>query len=155
MILRSFCVVVQWKWIQLVSMRLWVRFLASLSMLRIWHCRELWCRSRCLDPELLWCRPAAIALIGPLAWEPPYAVGVALKSKKRNWSLVFKLMGEKVWQTPTNVLGNSNIQRFNMTSTKFISWKCQLMCITRLHFFSIHISIPIILCCLIILVLKF
>ena len=24
----------------------------------------------------LWCRPAAAALIRPLAWEPPYAAGV-------------------------------------------------------------------------------
>ena len=30
----------------------------------------------------LWCRPAATALTGPLAWEPPYAVGVALKGQK-------------------------------------------------------------------------
>jgi len=30
----------------------------------------------------LWCRPAAIALIRPLAWELPYAVGVALKDKR-------------------------------------------------------------------------
>ena len=35
------------------------------------------------DPELLWlcCRPAAVALIQPLAWEIPFAAGVALKSK--------------------------------------------------------------------------
>ena len=26
----------------------------------------------------LWCRPAAAAPIRPLAWEPPYAAGVAL-----------------------------------------------------------------------------
>ena len=26
----------------------------------------------------LWCRPAAAALIQPLAWELPYAMGVAL-----------------------------------------------------------------------------
>ena len=34
-----------------------------------------------LDLELLWLwhRPAAIAPIGPLAWELPYVVGVALK----------------------------------------------------------------------------
>ena len=33
------------------------------------------------DPELLWLwyRPEAAALIRPLAWEPPYAAGVALK----------------------------------------------------------------------------
>ena len=37
------------------------------------------------DPELLWLwrRPAAVALIGPLAWEPPYDVGVALEKTKR------------------------------------------------------------------------
>ena len=31
----------------------------------------------------LWCRPVATAQIGPLAWEPPYATGVTLKSKKK------------------------------------------------------------------------
>ena len=38
-----------------------------------------------LDPALLWlwCKPAATAPIGPLAWEPPYAVGVALEQAKR------------------------------------------------------------------------
>ena len=37
------------------------------------------------DPELLWlwCRPAAIAPIRPLAWEPPYAAGRALEMAKR------------------------------------------------------------------------
>ena len=30
----------------------------------------------------LWCRPAAIAPIRPLAWEPPYATGAALKRQK-------------------------------------------------------------------------
>ena len=31
----------------------------------------------------LWCRPAAAALIQPLAWESPYAEGVALREKKK------------------------------------------------------------------------
>ena len=37
------------------------------------------------DPTLLWLwrRPAATAPIRPLAWEPPYAVGVALENTKR------------------------------------------------------------------------
>ena len=37
-----------------------------------------------LDPTFLWlwCRPAATAPSAP-AWEPPYAVGAALKSKKK------------------------------------------------------------------------
>ena len=29
----------------------------------------------------LWCRLAAVALTGPLAWELPYAVAAALKNK--------------------------------------------------------------------------
>ena len=31
----------------------------------------------------LWFRPAAIALIQPLAWELPYAMGAALKKEKK------------------------------------------------------------------------
>ena len=38
---------------------------------------------RGLDPALLWLWPAAVAPIQPLAWETPYALGVALKSKKK------------------------------------------------------------------------
>ena len=36
------------------------------------------------DLALLWLRrrPAAVALIRPLAWDPPYAAGVALKCKQ-------------------------------------------------------------------------
>ena len=39
------------------------------------------------DPALLWPwhRPAAIALIQSLAWELPYAVGAALKKRKKNY----------------------------------------------------------------------
>ena len=60
------------------SMRLEVRSLASLSGLRIQHCRR-----RGSDLELwLWCRLAAVALISPLAWETPYAMGAAIKRKK-------------------------------------------------------------------------
>ena len=46
---------------------------------------------RCFsDPALqwLWRRLAATAPIGPLAWEPPHAAGVALeKEKKKKWDL--------------------------------------------------------------------
>ena len=44
-------------------------------------------------PELLWLwhGPAATALIGPLAWKPPYALGVALeKTKKKKKKLPFQ-----------------------------------------------------------------
>ena len=40
-------------------------------------------RRRSLDVALLWLWPAAIALIQPLAWEPPYAAGMAPKKKKK------------------------------------------------------------------------
>ena len=35
------------------------------------------------DLVWLWCRPVAVALIGPLAWEPPYAASTVLKSQKK------------------------------------------------------------------------
>ena len=40
----------------------------------------------------LWCRPATVVLIGPLAWDPPYASGVALKKKKVKVTLSFWTM---------------------------------------------------------------
>ena len=55
-------VVVQQKRTQLGTMRLWVRSPASLSVLRIWCCCELWCR-HCSDPAWLWRRPVATAPI--------------------------------------------------------------------------------------------
>ena len=45
---------------------------------------------RGVDPVLLWHRPAAVAPVGPLAWEPLYATGVALKEpKKKNVNIIF------------------------------------------------------------------
>ena len=78
-------IVAQQKWIRLGTMRLWVPSLALLRELRIRPCRELWCSCRRSDPVLLWlwCRPAAVALIWPLVWGPPYAVGAALKKKNK------------------------------------------------------------------------
>ena len=59
-------------------MRMWVRSLALLSGVRIWLC----CCRHGWDPALPWRRRAATDPIGPLAWEAPYVVGVALKDKK-------------------------------------------------------------------------
>ena len=41
--------------------------------------------SRGLDPTMLWLlrAPKAVAWIQPLAWEPPYALGAALKKQKK------------------------------------------------------------------------
>ena len=55
-------------------MRMQVGSLALLCGLRIQRCHELWCR---LQTQL-----AATAQIGPLAWEAPYAMGVALERQK-------------------------------------------------------------------------
>ena len=60
------------------------------------------------DPELLWLwrRPAAIAPIRPLAWEPPYAVGAALekakrqKNKKKNKKNMLSLFMRKITLKP-------------------------------------------------------
>ena len=70
-------------------MRTWVRTLASLSGIRIQLCHELdpYSVARRLGSDLtllwLWCRPAAVAPIQPLAWGLPYAIGVALKKEKK------------------------------------------------------------------------
>ena len=44
-----------------------------------------------MDPVLLglWCRPVDVALIQPLAWEPPYAAGVGLKRPKKQVIITF------------------------------------------------------------------
>ena len=44
---------------------------------------------RCLDLALLWMwrRPAAVASVGPLVWEPPYTASAALKSKNKQTRL--------------------------------------------------------------------
>ena len=93
-------IVVQQKWIWLGTMRLQVQFLAPLSELRIRRCHVHGVGHRWgLDPMWLWCRLAAIALIRSLAWELPYAVGVALKRQKsknkkkflnKTWNCKFK-----------------------------------------------------------------
>ena len=38
----------------------------------------------------LWHRPVAIALIQPLAWEPPYATGAAQEKKKKSRFLMIE-----------------------------------------------------------------
>ena len=78
-------IMVQQKQIWLGTMKLQVQSLALLSSLRIQCCHELWCRWQTRLRSGIawhWSRLAAVALIAPLAWEPPYAMGMALKGKK-------------------------------------------------------------------------
>ena len=68
-------------------MRMQVPSLALHSGLGIWPCHELWCRLQTwlgspVAVAVVY-RLAAVAPIQPLTWELPYAVGVALKEKKK------------------------------------------------------------------------
>ena len=72
---------VRWKRIQVASMRMRVPSPASLS--GVVSCGVGHRLGSDLARLWLWHRLAAAALIRPLAWEPPYATGRALKSKKK------------------------------------------------------------------------
>ena len=52
----------------------------------------------------LWCRPAATAPIGPLAWEPPCVMGVALKRGEKNL-VILKMGVPSMAQWLTNLTG--------------------------------------------------
>ena len=60
------------------------------------------------DPTLLslWRRPVSTALIRPLAWEPPYAAGAALKDKKTKKFLKEKRMQIEEHYTDGSGLSN-------------------------------------------------
>ena len=81
-------VMVQQKWIWVVSMKMHVWSLASLSGSGIWHYPELWCS---LQTWLRFRVAVAMAPIWPLAWELPYATGAALKSPKINKKIKFTI----------------------------------------------------------------
>ena len=69
---------------------------------------------RCgLDPALPWpwCGLATVAPIQSLAWELPYATGVALKSKAKN--------PQKTENQPTNQTKNSNNNNLRVKKIKF------------------------------------
>ena len=58
----------------------WVK---NLACAKLWSRSQMWLGSGSGQWLWLWCRPAAAALIGPLAWELPYASGVTLKKRER------------------------------------------------------------------------
>ena len=74
-------IVAQRKQIWLVSMRTHVPSLASLSGLRIQHCHELWYRLQTQLGSGIGCYLQLP--FDPLAWEPPYDIGAALKKTKK------------------------------------------------------------------------
>ena len=60
----------------------------------------------------LWQRPAAVALIRPLVWEPPYAEGAALKSKRK----------KKKEKNLLYFVYNINYSLFKILFQEFPSW---------------------------------
>ena len=70
----------------------------------------------------LWCRPAAIVPIGPLAWELPYALGVALKrKKKKSLTINTKLFVHILHIIPHTPLGKILPSAKEMTHSEFFS----------------------------------
>ena len=88
-------VLAQWKQIWLASMRMLVQFWLHLVgwgfSVAVSCCVG---HRRGSDPALLWLwrRPAAVALIQRLAWEPPYAKGASLKIKINKLSSASKYL---------------------------------------------------------------
>ena len=56
------------------------------------------------DPMLLWLwhRPAAVAPIQPLVWEPPYATGGALKKRQKKIVIGVPIMAQHL-ANPTSI----------------------------------------------------
>ena len=80
------------------SIQYYDQSLALLSRLRIWHCYELGVGRRYTSDPVwlwLWLRPVATAPIRLLAWDPPYALGMALKRQKtKKKKITHALLGE-------------------------------------------------------------
>lgn len=66
----------------------------------------------------LWCRPAATALIRPLAWEPPYATGAAVKSERKEG----KREREKEGREGKKTLGKSILLTYTLVGAAGDAW---------------------------------
>ena len=88
----------------------------------------------------LWHRPAATALTRPLAWEPPYALGVALKRKKTKKRKERKTVGQATKNFQVILASDSAGPRpYHLDSSSFLlprtwfsfsglySWVCWLL----------------------------
>ena len=73
---------VQWKLTQIVSIKMWVQSVGQGSCIAV-SCVVGHRQTSDLALMSLWHRPATVAPIQPLAWELPYATGVALGKKKK------------------------------------------------------------------------
>ena len=95
----------------------------------------------------LWRRLAVTAPIRPLAWEPPYATGVALekakrpKKKKKNWLQISEdNVTDQCWSTDWHLenAGSRTIEQFTMKDVKSLG-KTRTETIQQLHLVK-HLS---------------
>ena len=91
-----------------------VQFLALLSGLKIWHCRELWCRL------------AAAALIRPPGWEPPYAVGVALKGQKTH-KKISKITSKRIKYLGIDIYLAKEVKNLFSKNCNILIWKLKII----------------------------
>ena len=115
-------------------MRMLVRFLALLSGLRIQHCWSCSIGCRCgSDPALLWLwhRPAAIALIRPIAWELPYAASVPPAPPKTPKQTKGTLKVSIILQREEKVF----LKNFSSIFTAILPF-CGLMLIKEIHIYN-------------------
>ena len=92
------------------------------------------------DLVLLW--PVAVAPIGPLSWEPPYAAGAALKEKTKKQNK--NEMCQSKLRCPVNCKIHTKFQRLRFTHTyswepRGFTWTMHLL---DLHPSFQHCSIP-------------
>ena len=87
-------IVVQWKRIWLISIRMQVRSLATFSGSGIWRCHELWCRSK------MWLR-SCMAMAMTKAWgcssdlTPSLGTSICCECSSKNQKRKKKAMGDK------------------------------------------------------------
>ena len=115
-------------------MRKPVQPLASLSGLGIRH--AMGCgvgRRRDSDPELLWlwCRPVATAPIWPLAWEPPYATGVAQEKAKRPKNKETNKKAISILPTQEHSISFYLFVLFSISFISVIVFQVQVFCLLR------------------------
>ena len=77
------------------------------------------------DPSLLWLwrRPAATALIRPLALEPPHAVGAALEKAKRQ-KKEYEFLEFPSWLSEMNLTGIMRMQVRSLASLSGLRIQC-------------------------------
>ena len=87
-------------------------------------------RRRGLDPVLLrlWCRLAATAPIGLLAWDPSYAAGTALKTKNKtlkisNGITTYQVVAQTQYGYNTNPRVQSDVKKLNRRGARSMEFK--------------------------------